>query len=137
MSPEKLGFSLAVAREEGRRGFAPAVPFRRSLYAVLRGFTDDDIVAVHRGETVGPKILAFRTIKATKLKKAIVLCRRNAIGDRFDVFAGLDDLPAAFPIWVVAAVTLSTDQELLLALGCLVAHESTYTRSVTLYSTFP
>lgn len=49
MSPEEIGLSLAVVREEGRRGFVPAVPLRRSLYAALRGFTDDAIVAVHRG----------------------------------------------------------------------------------------
>ncbi len=35
--------------------------------------------------------------------------------DRFDVFAGLADRPAAFPFRLLAAVVVSTDQELLLA----------------------
>lgn len=63
MSPEEPGLSLAVVREEGRRGFVSAVPFRRSLYAVFRGLADEDILAVHRGATLEFKVRVFRIIR--------------------------------------------------------------------------
>ena len=59
--------------------------------------------------------LVVRDTANNKAEESDCLVREKRDGGtELDVFAGLDDRPAAFPFWVAAAVPRSTDQEPLL-----------------------